>query len=220
MASPTTARPLPHTTHASNLATFFCLSRPSSCRPALPPELILQILTHPSRWLLHDSVSADPTRVSNKEVPIATLRPFTAEEINLLRRIVFRFRSKDQGYSWDTQNHGTYAGSWTWFEAVVRRGDIDASDDRDYPDHDGGEDRVKTRFELQRNRHAGTQFESYEIVFEDGDERMTELKTALREGDVVELRACARFGAWVNQVEEAKVEVWCLDDLGSWARRR
>ena len=60
-------------------------------------------------------------------------------------------------------------------------------------------------------------FEDYEIVFEDGDVRMTELKSLLSKGDVLELRACARFPAWVNNVDEAKVEVWCLDDLG---RRR
>ncbi|KAL8780401.1 MAG: hypothetical protein Q9213_006486 [Squamulea squamosa] len=211
---PPTTAPLPNTTHASNLATFFCLSRPSPSRPALPPELILQILAHPSRWLLSDSVSMrTPKTVSANDIPIVTLPPFTFAKVNLLRRITFRFRSKDQGWSWDTENHGTYAGSWTWFEAVVPGGEIDMSNSDDSDDEGTGQ--VKKRFELQRNRHAGSQYEDYEIVFEDGDARMTELKNALTEGDILELRACARFGAWVNHVEEAKVEVWCPDDLGS-----
>lgn len=210
------SRPLPNTTHASNLATFFCLSRPSPSGRALPPELILQILAHPTRWLLTHSGSAGPIRVVNKDLPIVTLRPFTTEEIQTLQRIVFRFRSKDQGFSWDTPNHGTYGGSWTWFEAVVRSGD---NHDSDGPaSHSAGEDKVKKRFELQRNRHAGTRMENYEIVFDDGDSRMVELKSFLKEGDVLEFRACARFPAWVNNVDEAKVEVWCMDDLASRGR--
>lgn len=74
---------------------------------------------------------------------------------------------------------------------------------------------VRKKWELQRNRHAGTQFEDYEVTFEHGDVKMTELKDVMGEGDVIELRACARYPAWMNQVEEATVEVWCLDDLGS-----
>ncbi|KAL8887265.1 MAG: hypothetical protein Q9215_005143 [Flavoplaca cf. flavocitrina] len=204
--------PLPNTTHASNLATFFCLSRPTPTRPALPPELILQILAHPTRWLLTHVGTANAVRVSNKDLPIITLPPFTTEEIKSLRRIIFRFRSKDQGHSWDRVNHGTYGGSWTWFEAVVRSGKACGPDGPDL--HGALEDKVRKKFELQRNRHAGMRFEDYEIVFEDGDVRMTELKSLLSQGDVLELRACARYPAWVNNVDEAKVEVWCLDDLG------
>ncbi|KAL9041004.1 MAG: hypothetical protein Q9180_001558 [Flavoplaca navasiana] len=204
--------PLPNTTHASNLATFFCLSRPTATRPALPPELILQILAHPTRWLLTHVGTANAVRVSNKDLPIVTLRPFTTEEIKSLRRIIFRFRSKDQGHSWDRVNHGTYGGSWTWFEAVVRKGKACGPNGPDL--HGALEDKVRKKFELQRNRHAGMSFEDYEIVFEDGDIRMTELKSLLSEGDVLELRACAKYPAWVNNVDEAKVEVWCLDDLG------
>ncbi|KAI4108949.1 MAG: hypothetical protein LQ339_002068 [Xanthoria mediterranea] len=216
MSSSTPSLPLPNTTHASNLATLFCLSRPSPSRPALPTELILQILAHPTRWLLSRSeavIPTDPIRVVNKDLPIITLPPFTAEEIKALRRVVFRFRSRDQGYSWDSQNHGTYGGSWTWFEAIIRTGRQDGPDGP--ASHTGGEDKVKKRFELQRNRHAGTLMESYEIVFDDGDPRMLELKTLLTEGDVLELRACARFPAWMNNVEKAKVEVWSVDDLAS-----
>lgn len=72
---------------------------------------------------------------------------------------------------------------------------------------------VRKRWELQRNRHAGTSHEDYEVVFEDGDERMAELKEAMREGDHLELRACAAFAAWVNHVEHATIDVFSLDNL-------
>lgn len=149
------------------------------------------------------------------------LGPLTAEQVTRMRRIVFRVRSKDQGYSWDRQNHGTFAGSWTWFEAIVRKADEHDRDARatlmdvTMELHRGppNDEHVKKRFELQRNRHAGTRLEDYEVMLSEGDERMTEIKDLLREGDVFEVRACAAFPAWENQVDHAEVEVWSLDNL-------
>ncbi|KAL8998561.1 MAG: hypothetical protein Q9169_002401 [Polycauliona sp. 2 TL-2023] len=207
LALTSTTAPLPNTTHASNLATFFCLSRPAPTRRALPPELILQILTHPTRWLSSHSELPYPINVENKDLPIITLPPFTTAKIKMLRRILFSFRSRDQGFSGTRLNYGTYNASWTWFEAVVRSGGNDA------PVDTGETHKVRKKFELQRNRHAGLRFENYDIVFEDGDARMVELKSLLQDGDVLELRACARFPAWVNHVDEAKVTVWYEDDL-------
>ncbi|KAL8656524.1 MAG: hypothetical protein Q9226_002638 [Calogaya cf. arnoldii] len=153
-------------------------------------------------------------KISNKEAPIISLRPFTTQQIKTLQRIVFRFQSKDQGWSSFHEHHGSYNGSWTWFEAVVRSGDNDGSDDH------SAEDKVKKRVELQRNRHAGMRLENYEIVFEHGDPRIIELKSLLEAGDVLELRACARFPGWTNYVEQASIEMWCLDDLVSTVRSR
>ncbi|KAL9586747.1 MAG: hypothetical protein Q9212_000693 [Teloschistes hypoglaucus] len=156
-------------------------------------------------------------RVRNARRPMILLGPFTAEQVTRMRRIVFRVRSKDQGFSWDRQNHGTFAGSWTWFEAIVRKADEHDRDPRaTLIEHHLGppnDELVKKSFELQRNRHAGTQLEDYEVVFNEGDERMTEVKDVLREGDVFGVRACAAFPAWENQVDHAEVEVWSLDNL-------
>ncbi|KAL8816611.1 MAG: hypothetical protein Q9223_004403 [Gallowayella weberi] len=230
--------PVHWTTHDSNLTIFSCLSRPSTTRRAPPAELILQILAHPTRWLLLHYLTSPSTQISQEERPIITLPPFTASQIPFLRRLVFRFRSGDQGFSWDRQNHGTYAGSWTWFEAVVRKEHHRHDNDEDEDDNgaadlaheealtiDGGvsedeDEEIVLRWELQRNRHASSELEKYEVVFEEGDGKFEELKAAVRGGDVLELRACARYGAWVNYVEEASIEVWCLDDLGSWGTSR
>jgi len=37
------------------------------------------------------------------------------------RKIVFTIRSRDQGWGGDYSDHGTYHGSWTWFEAGLER---------------------------------------------------------------------------------------------------
>ena len=92
----------------------------------------------------------------------------------------------------------------------MKRGSSSAS-----PDSTDDRRLVKKTFELQRNRHGGRTFEKYDIAFEEGDPRMAELKEVLEEGDVIELMACAKFPGWVNHVDEAKIEVWSLDDVAS-----
>ncbi|KAL8781497.1 MAG: hypothetical protein Q9194_000371 [Teloschistes cf. exilis] len=205
------------TTNAANLTVVCCLSQPSPPRPALPLEIIFQILAHPTRWVQTHHAASPPVRVSDAQRPIVLLGPFTAEQVTRMRQILFRVRSKDQGFSWDRQNHGTFAGSWTWFEAIVRKADEHDQDSRPtLMEHHWGppnDEHVKKRFELQRNRHAGTQLEDYEVVLSEGDERMTEVKNVLREGDVFEVRACAAFPAWENQVDYAELGVWSLDNL-------
>lgn len=43
------------------------------------------------------------------------------------RKVVFTIKSRDQGWGGDSRDHGTYHGSWTWFEAGLER--VDASGD-------------------------------------------------------------------------------------------
>jgi hypothetical protein len=42
------------------------------------------------------------------------------------RKVVFTIKSKDQGWGGDHNDHGTYNGSWTWFDAGIERFDADA----------------------------------------------------------------------------------------------
>ncbi|KAI1068077.1 hypothetical protein LB507_004316 [Fusarium sp. FIESC RH6] len=42
-----------------------------------------------------------------------------------VRKVVFTIRSKDQGWSSDTENRHTYNGSWTWFEAGLEKFDAE-----------------------------------------------------------------------------------------------
>lgn len=45
------------------------------------------------------------------------------------RKIVFSMRSRDQGWSGDRANHGTYKASWTWFDAGLERLDAVVGED-------------------------------------------------------------------------------------------
>ena len=77
-------------------------------------------------------------------------------------------------------------------------------------DGDGGEG--ERRWELQRNRHAGRVREGYEVVVERGE--VGGLVGGLREGDMVELVAEARYPGWENRVWEAGIRVEGVDELG------
>ncbi|KAL9611418.1 MAG: hypothetical protein Q9167_003924 [Letrouitia subvulpina] len=191
------------TVRSSNLAVLFCLTRAGPRRPALPLELVLLILAHPTRWLRTASASLPAAvHVSDAQQTILTLGPLTAHEIHLLRKIVFTFRSKDQGWSSYPADHGTFRGSWTWFQLVITP---DAG--ADVAEQGKGDQREHV---LQVNRHAGRVMEDYRLEFEAGDE----IVDGLREGDTLAVSACAAYPGWRNFVEEAGMEIWSLDDLG------
>ncbi len=114
------------TTHDSNLALLSCLSTATPTRPALPNELILQILDHPSRWVQLHNTSHPPSADRNNYVlrvgdnptgvPVLYTRPFTAHEAGRTRKIVFAFRSRDQGWASLPAESG---GTWSWFDASL-----------------------------------------------------------------------------------------------------
>lgn len=47
----------------------------------------------------------------------------TPRLVHPVRKIVFTIKSKDQGWGGAREHKGTYAGSWTWFEAGLERFD-------------------------------------------------------------------------------------------------
>lgn len=214
-------------THASNLTILSVLSTPGPKRPALPVEIILQILTHPSRWVQSAQLSlASPLSVSSVKgcTVILCAPPLTSKSIRLLRSVVFTFTSHDQGWSSFYSNHGTYENSWTWFDVVVGSGgtgssivtDLDRLELED--DDDWGPDpEIQSRFHwaekkiqrLQSNRHASRVAEAYRFELEVGQGILQDLK----EGDEIALLASAVFPGWVNNIEEAAMEIWEVDEL-------
>lgn len=108
--------------HASNLIVLHGLAKPGPKRPALPPEIILQILSDPSRWIRSaKAVLEKRVSVSSGTGSVAILfsPPLTSRSIQQLRKVVFTFKSRDQGWSSFHEDHGTYENSWTWFDAMV-----------------------------------------------------------------------------------------------------
>ncbi|KAL9065466.1 MAG: hypothetical protein Q9161_008227 [Pseudevernia consocians] len=218
------------TTHDSNLALLECLSTATPTRPALPTELILQIIDHPTRWVRLHSTTHPPSADPNKPIivirdrptgiPVLYTRPLLAREVERLRKIVFTFRSRDQGYSANPND-----GSWSWFEASlaqlptdegVRGQVIDAATwtgsygwiGEWMERHDKGlED--QPRYKIQTNTHASTDIEDYSIGLADEHE----LVQRVTEGDRVVLWGCACYPGWENRVYEAEICVLGMDDL-------
>ncbi|MCJ1263962.1 hypothetical protein MMC22_003833 [Lobaria immixta] len=174
------------------------LSTPSPHRRALPTELILQILSHPSSWVLawSDTIVRS-ARVDSAEGSKRLLRtpPLTERSARLLRQVVFTIRSNDQGWSSYPTDHGTFENSWTWFDAAVESQNADSLHMRWH--------------RLQANKHAVRKSESYTIPLLRGEGILDDLKV----GDQILLVACARYGGWVNNIKAAGIEMWEADDF-------
>lgn len=206
--SPPSMKDQDWTVHDSNQALFTCLSIPSLTRPALPTELILQILNHPTRWycainiVFPNSSTSSPIRLPASRGRLTLVSTPPLLDIPNIKRIVFSFTSKDQGWSSYPSDHGSYDNTWSWFEALLdpkadTAGALTLTDD------------PPRCFELQRNRHAGQVPETYEIEVEEGSELFTHLK----EGWTLSLVARACCPGWENQVHDAAIKVWCVDHL-------
>lgn len=223
------------TRHESNLALLECLSAATPTRPALPVELILQILSHPTRWVRLHSIghppitpSVEPAKpiliVNNRPdgIPVLYTRPFSAQEVGRLREVIFKFRSRDQGWS----SFGPDAGSFSWFEATLAQSpstdDDGQGQDNDAVQWTGSYGRVvewlerhdkmmenQPRYRIQTNRHAETEPEEYTIKLT-GDH---ELVRRVKKGDRIMLWACACFPGWENRVYQAEISVRGMDDL-------
>ena len=213
----------PWTTHDANVALYQCLSTSTPHRPALPNEIILQILDHPSRWIqVHsvklEAVAAHEPLICRSNGPqhgdwqILVTDPVSGRVINKLREIVYSFRGQDQGWSSYPQDHGTYAGSWTWFEAgLTRFEDKNAQGEELRRQKDLRAEKERDRYELHRNRHAGLKPENY--VIELGAEH--DLLKRVEEGDRFALWARAMFPGWENRVHRARIEIRCVDNLSN-----
>ena len=225
------------TTHDSNIALYDCLSAKTPNRPALPPEIILQMLGLPSRWICQ-SVASPPDTPESKALAVhvaaqgggrtvtqvlLSLPPLSAETIRRLRRIEFTFTSKDQGWSSFRNDWGTYKNSWTWFEAGVRstrpkvemptavpeKQEDPSPRANDLERYDSQSENPYKRYLLQRNRHAGKKLETYCIQIHYDDEFLQ----SLRKGDALDLLACAQYPGWRNQVADYSIRLWLYDDL-------
>lgn len=224
------------TTHDSNLALFECLSTATPARPALPTELILKIVSLPSRWVsLHSirlSASSDPSQPIVKVlgdrrsgipvlVPVLSTHPLSAREVGRLREVVFTFCSRDQGFCGDPD-----AGTWSWFEASLARLSRAGGDEQgpcnDAAEWAGSYERTvewmklheqslesQPKYQIQTNECASTEVKDYTIELTDEHEMVQHVQ----EGDRVILWACACFGGWENRVYEAKITVLGVDDL-------
>ena len=220
------------TTHDSNIALFACLSTATRTRPALPTELILQILEHPTRWPHLDCRSlppyVDPSQpiihVRNRPtgIPLLYTRPFSAREANRMRQVVLAFRSSDQGWSSEPES----GGSFSWFEVglaqVLRTDDEEHGQGQltrwitrsyewvgDSVEQHGKTLETQPRYKIQSNRFAEREPKDYTIELTNEHE----LVQRMQDGDRIVLWACACYQRWENRIYEAKISVLAMDDL-------
>ena len=219
------------TTHDSNLELLKCLSIATSNRPAIPTEIILRILDHPSRCIPIHSIHHPPLPESKRPIlftsdkpngdPVLYTRSLSARDAKSLRKVTFTFRSRDQGWCSNPDQ-----GAWSWFEASLARisrneeeGQTQLSDDivttstyqwvGPWLQRHREELEKQPRYNIQSNRIGEIEPESYTIEL--GDDH--ELVRRAREGDRIILWACACFPGWNNQVYEARISIEGVDRL-------
>lgn len=76
--------------------------------------------------LAYDTNLPQPYPINREHEPsfFTEMAPFPTPSLaNPVRKIVFNLRSRDQGSGGHRANKGTFAGSWTWFDAGLERFD-------------------------------------------------------------------------------------------------
>ncbi|CAI6337695.1 unnamed protein product [Periconia digitata] len=114
--------------------------------------------------------------------------------------------SHDQGWSDDRMNHGTYNGSYTWFEMRYE-----------------GTARELAPFVIQRNVHASRIAKHHTITWDTDQKNITEASifmSTLRASDQVGIYPMARFQGWMNYVYAMTVDLETKDDNGRTRRIR
>jgi hypothetical protein len=108
-----------------------------------------------------------------------------------------------QGFSNDDNVlRGTYADSWTWFEAAIHPSQSSkSSSSLRYP---------PPRRHVQANVHAIFEFKVHINTwdYQDKDVEKQAWLRFLRPGDIVQLIPRAKYRAWVNYIKRAEIEVF------------
>lgn len=205
-------------------------------RTKLPADLVPIILDYAECWTTTLSVtSLHPDRIAEPQSGKLQAALFLPRNLprRSVRRIRFTTTSRDQGWSSFPNDHDTYRGSWTWFDAGVRGLDPDNEEDIDSihlnlpvdcqhrnalsDEHIklcvAQPDRYKYGAKrLTANIHAGKEFKTHvvEWTIDDDDDDLRAMIREVKGGCRVEVSAHAQFPGWVNYVKNVKIEVDCV----------
>lgn len=158
-------------------------------RLPLPPDIIPDILDYAG-------VYADVTAVENERPCMVSQRNsgmvHTVTPIpphihrSSVRSVIFTTRSHDQGWSWEKKCHGTYEGSWTWFEAgiLMKTAEPTLGDCK----------------QIITNVHASKNEKTHRVEWfaDDEDPYIQLIFRKLRQGESIGLNVCACFPGWQN----------------------
>jgi len=112
--------------------------------------------------------------------------------------VIFTVTSRDQGFSWDRDWHGTYEHSWTWFNAVIFEPD---------PYYELSQ-KIWEAERIITNVHAGKEYKTHTAIWSsDSDNNYQQsIFKELKNGRHIGITTWARFGAWENKVANARIE--------------
>lgn len=115
----------PSPSHLNHVLTFGQLrSRPLGfTRTPDDPSLPLDYETTPAPPLMLNR----PHSLETFQQAVSAPQPILEHPC---RKIVFSIRSHDQGWGGDARHHGTYEGSWTWFDAGLEKFEADGGERR------------------------------------------------------------------------------------------
>lgn len=159
--------------------------------------------THDVDYSKHYSHSVKKSLILRNWQPQDDSDPYLKAVIeDKLCKMVFTIRSHDQGWSDERDGKGTYAYSYTWFEA-------------------GGwqQGRTINRRVIQHNVQASSQWCTHVITWDvkQATEDLREWLESFRPGDALCVYARAKYPAWTNYVESAQVDIYTTPQLSSGA---
>ncbi|KAK6520724.1 hypothetical protein TWF506_000971 [Arthrobotrys conoides] len=112
-----------------------------------------------------------------------------------VRKLVFRFKSYDQGWSSFGSFYGSFKGCWSWLDVEVWR-KREVGEDKQDGDDEKGMYKVSESL-LQRNRHAESDETEYEIVWRWDEDKLGENDAEKWEDGVVDENGeIKEAGAW------------------------
>ncbi|EIW86092.1 hypothetical protein CONPUDRAFT_140814 [Coniophora puteana RWD-64-598 SS2] len=121
------------------------------------------------------------------------------------RKIEFELCSRDQGWSWCRVLGKTYERSFTWFDALIERADVDDSKSEQHPNVPGA-------FHLQRNVLAKREWAQHKITWHYLD--------AIKEGSP-EAKEADRMGrGWASLDGQMVRTLKAGDNIALWMRSR
>ena len=170
-------------------------------RQVLVPDVIPQILDLAEYWPYNEVETNEERRVTRQNRGQIYLVCPVPDQIgpSSIRKVVFTVTSHDQGWSSYPQFHGTYEGSWTWFEAVIFEPDAYSLANVMVPAR-----KIITNVHADRRDKTHIVEWCYDALDQDERSLLKELKCGRR----VAITAWADFPGWENLVSGAKIEIY------------
>lgn len=163
----------------------------------LPPDVIPDILDFAGVFVYVTATTNTQGQVVNERsagiVHSVTPIPPNIHRLSV-RSVVFTTVSHDQGWSWDKASHGTYGGSWTWFEAGMLMPQVKNPTLQDCR-------------KIITNVHACKDDRRHRVewFYDDPDPYIQLIFRRLRAGDSIGINVCALYPGWQNLVKESSI---------------